>query len=188
MRARILGAVESKLPHDRTALKAHKIILKIEPALIRSQSGAHGIICRRQHTGTDAESAAEVGGDGRETLAPPQPNCALDMNRQVAIAIRNQSSPPSAVSVSMNDQVSSRRPHPSFVLSRPASVYINVSTSGETCRPRCSKSSPTLATTSRLSPGTIRLRPSASLAPPMPPDRATTRSRLIETDPHLRNE
>src|SRR6516162_11433526 len=49
-------------------------------------SGAHGIICRRQHTGTDAESAAEVGGDGRETLAPPQPNCALDMNRQVAIA------------------------------------------------------------------------------------------------------
>ena len=26
------------------------------------------------------------------------------------------------------------------------------------------------------------------LAPPMPPDRATTRSRLIETDPHLANE
>ncbi len=35
---------------------------------------------------------------------------------------------------------------------------------------------------------TIRLKPSASLAPPMPPDRATTRSRLIETDPHLRDE
>jgi hypothetical protein len=27
----------------------------------------------------------EVGGDGRETLAPPQPNFVLDMNRQVAI-------------------------------------------------------------------------------------------------------
>src|ERR1700733_13622528 len=149
MRARIRGALEGKLAHDRAALKAHEIVLEIEPSLIRSQSGAQSVVRRRQHTGTDAEAAAKVGRDGGEALA---------------------------------------RPQPSFVLSRPASVYMSVSASGEICRPRCSKSSPTLATTSRLSGFKIRLRPSASFAPPMPPDKATTRSRLIETDPHLRDE
>ena len=73
MRARILRALEGKLPHDRAALKTHEIILEIEPPLIRSQSGAQPIICRRQHAGTDAEAATEVGGDGGESLALPQP-------------------------------------------------------------------------------------------------------------------
>ena len=86
MRARILRALEGKLPHDRAALKTHEIILEIEPPLIRSQSGAQPIICRRQHAGTDAEAATEVGGDGGQSLAPPQPTRALDMNREVAIA------------------------------------------------------------------------------------------------------
>ena len=86
MRARILRALEGKLAHDRAALKTHEIILEIEPPLIRSQPGAHRIIRRRQHAGTDAEAAAEVGGDGGQSLAPPQPTGALDMDRQVAIA------------------------------------------------------------------------------------------------------
>ena len=86
MRARILRAVEGKLAHDRAALKAHEIVLEVEPSLIRPQSGAQPIVRRRQHAGTDAEAAAEVGGDGGKSLALPQPTGALDMNRQVAIA------------------------------------------------------------------------------------------------------
>src|ERR1700733_12084821 len=49
--------------------------------------------------------------------------------------------------------------------------------------PRCSKSSPVLATTSSSLAGRIRLRPSASLAPPTPPDSATTSRLLIGTCP-----
>ena len=82
MRARIRRAVEGKLAHDGAALKAHEIILKVEPSLVGPQSGAQPIIRRRQHAGTDAEAAAKVGGDGGETLAPPQPTSALEMNRQ----------------------------------------------------------------------------------------------------------
>src|SRR5215470_7400802 len=51
--------------------------------------------------------------------------------------------------------------------------------SGQIFRPRCSKSSPVLAMTRSSSGGRIRLRPNASLAPPTPPDRATTRPLLI---------
>src|ERR1700733_5074278 len=44
--------------------------------------------------------------------------------------------------------------------------------SGEIDRPRCSKSSPVLTTTSRFSGGMMRDRPRASFAPPTPPDSA----------------
>src|ERR1700677_3787221 len=86
MRARIRSALEGKLAHDRAALKAHEIVLEIEPSLIRSQSGAQSVVRRRQHTGTDAEAAAKGGCDGGEALALPQPTRALNMNRKVAIA------------------------------------------------------------------------------------------------------
>ena len=86
MRARILRALEGELPDDRAALKTHEIILEIKPTLVSSQSGADRIICRRQHAGTDAESATEVSGDGGQSLTPPQPTRALDVNRQVAVA------------------------------------------------------------------------------------------------------
>jgi hypothetical protein len=79
-------AVEGKFAHDRAALKAHEVVLEIEPTLIRPQSRPQPIVCRRQHAGTDAEAATEVGRDGGETLALPQPAGALDMNRKVAIA------------------------------------------------------------------------------------------------------
>ena len=82
----MVRAVEGKFAHDGAALKAHEIVLEIEPALIRPQSGPQPVVGRRQHAGTDAEAAAEVGGDGGETLALPQPTGALDMNRKVAIA------------------------------------------------------------------------------------------------------
>src|SRR5437762_2712927 len=52
--------------------------------------------------------------------------------------------------------------------------------SGDMLSPRCSKSSPVLATISSSSGGRTRLKPSASLAPPTPPDRAITRPPLIE--------
>src|SRR5215469_17431773 len=42
------------------------------------------------------------------------------------------------------------------------------------CRPRCSKSSPLLATTVRPPGGSTRERPSASLPPPTPPESAST--------------
>ena len=39
MRPRMVRAVKGQLAHDRAALKAHEIVLEIEPTLIRSQSG-----------------------------------------------------------------------------------------------------------------------------------------------------
>ena len=86
MRARLLRAVEGELAHRGTALEADEIILEIEPPVIRSQSGAQPIVGRRQHAGTDAEAAAEVGGDGGEGLARLEPARALEMNGKVAIA------------------------------------------------------------------------------------------------------
>src|ERR1700729_3711864 len=63
--------------------------------------------------------------------------------------------------------------------------------SGEMARPKCSKSSAVLTTTTSLSPIT-RASPAASLAPPTPPHKATTRpspeselAPLIGTDPFL---
>ena len=77
MRPRVVRAVEGKLAHDGAALKAHEIVLEIEPALIRPQSGSQPIVGRRQHAGTDAEAAAEVGGDGGEARRPaPAYGCA----------------------------------------------------------------------------------------------------------------
>ena len=55
-------------------------------------------------------------------------------------------------------------------------MYISVSRSGEIARPRCSKSSPVLATTVRSSRRDDAASPSASLAPPMPPDSASDQS------------
>src|SRR6186713_1959352 len=52
--------------------------------------------------------------------------------------------------------------------------------------PRCSKSSPVLAITSSSSAGRTRLRPSASFAPPIPPESATTSRLLIGTYPRRR--
>jgi len=54
MRARIVRALESKLPYNGVVLKTHEVILEVEPPFIRSQSGAQPIIRRRQHAGTDA--------------------------------------------------------------------------------------------------------------------------------------
>src|SRR5271163_1530073 len=86
MRARIRRALEGKLAHDGTALKAHEIVLEIEPTFVRPQSGPQPIVCRRQHAWTDAEAATEVGDDGGETFALPQPAGALDMDSKIAIA------------------------------------------------------------------------------------------------------
>ena len=86
VRARIRHAVEGEFAHNGPALKAHEIVLEVEPSLIRPQSRAQSIVGRRKHAGTDAEPAAKVGGDGGETLALPQPAGALQMNRQVSIA------------------------------------------------------------------------------------------------------
>ena len=97
---------------------------------------------------------------------------------------RNQVSPPSRSSACMKVQVSSARPQPVSGLAMPASVYRTVSRSGEMLSLRCSKSSPVLHTTVRQSGGSVRYRPSASLAPPMPPESATTLApALIGRDP-----
>src|ERR1700761_1996076 len=82
----MVRAIEGKLAHDGPALKAHEIVLEVEPALVRPQSGAQPIVGRRKHTGTNAEAAAKVARNGGETFAPPQSTGALDMNRKVTIA------------------------------------------------------------------------------------------------------
>jgi peptidoglycan/xylan/chitin deacetylase (PgdA/CDA1 family) len=62
-------------------------------------------------------------------------------------------------------------------------IRSSVSRSGETGSPKCSKSSPVLATTVNCRGARIRYNPSASLAPPIPPDKASTLPVFIETDP-----
>src|SRR6185437_11014556 len=86
MRARLLRAHEGELAHDGTALKAHEIILEIEPSLIRPQAGAKPVVGRGHDPGADAEAAAEIGGNGGERLAPLEPAGALDMNGKVPVA------------------------------------------------------------------------------------------------------
>ena len=98
--------------------------------------------------GRDAETAAEIGGDrGRGFRPRAAAACARhgwrDRGRRGGTRSRRRA----RSSAAMKYQVSSRRPQPSSVLSSPASVYISVSRSGEMLRPRCSKSSPVLATT-----------------------------------------
>ena len=189
MRARILGALEGKLPHDRAALKTHEIILEVEPSLIRSQSCAQPIICRRQHSGTDAEAAAEVGGDGGESLALPQPTGALDMNRQVAIA--------KAEPILAAERRERFHERPGLVPPTPSQLRVVEASKRVHQRVGVRRDMQAemleiiadIGDDEQIVLGfTIRLRPSASLAPPIPPDRATTRSRLIETDPHLGDE
>src|SRR3954451_7833717 len=65
-------------------------------------------------------------------------------------------------------------PQPHSRFSRPASVYITVSWSGEISRPWCSRSSAVLTTIARSGPR-IAWRPWARRAPPTPPARRTTR-------------
>ncbi len=87
----------------------------------------------------------------------------------------NQVSPPSEASAPMKFQLSSARPQPRTGSLKPASVYSTVSRSGETWRPRCSKSSAVLTATASAPALSTALRPSASFAPPTPPDNARTR-------------
>ena len=54
--------------------------------------------------------------------------------------------------------------------------------SGETCRPRCSKSSPVLTMNAISSGDSNCVRPSASFAPPTPPVRAMNRSAAISVE------
>ncbi len=186
MRARILRAVEGKLAHDWPALKAHEIVLEVEPSLVRPQSRAQPIVRRRQHAGADAEAAAKVGGDGGETLALPQPASALQMNRQVAIA--------EAEPVLAAERGQRLHERPGLVL--PAPTELRIVEAGERVHQRVGVGRDVQAEMLEIVADigdddadppacTIRLRPSASLAPPMPPDSATTRSRLIETGPRL---
>src|SRR6185437_13418570 len=75
-----------QLPHHGTALKPDEVILKIEPSLVRPQPGPEPVVGCGQNPGTDAEAAAEVGGDGGEGLASLEPAGALDMNSEVPVA------------------------------------------------------------------------------------------------------
>ena len=52
---------ESERPHHRTALPPNEIVLKIEPALVGSHAGPHGIVAHRQQARPDSEPAAEIG-------------------------------------------------------------------------------------------------------------------------------
>ena len=175
LRARRRGAVECQLMHHRFAAPAHEVVLEIDPALVGANARAHRIVAHRQHARSHAKPRAQVCGDRRQRFAGPQPARALDMHGEIAVA---QSEPGLAAKrrQRLHERPGLVADGPSRVPDwpAPASVYITVSISGEMDSPRCSKSSPVLATTSSSSAGSTRLRPSASLAPPTPPDSAIT--------------
>src|SRR5262249_41833456 len=72
-------------------------------------------------------------------------------------------------------KVSSLSPQPRATSRRPASAYVTLSRSGETCRPQIRASSPVLTMMVRSDGRTSAARPRMSLAAPVPPARAVTR-------------
>ena len=87
----------------------------------------------------------------------------------------NHVSEPRRSNISRVLKVSSATPQPVSTLLNPASVYVMVSRSGETCRPWKSSSSPVLTTIASCSGGKMLARPNASFAPPTPPAKANTK-------------
>src|SRR2546425_723231 len=89
------------------------------------------------------------------------------------------SSAPRAPTASRQLKVSSRSPQPRATSRRPASAYVTLSRSGETCSPQILASSPVLTTMVRSEGGTSSARPRMSLAAPVPPARAVTRMSML---------
>src|SRR6266446_46207 len=87
----------------------------------------------------------------------------------------NHVSAPRAPTASRQLKVSSRSPQPRATSRRPASAYVTLSRSGETCSPQILASSPVLTTMVRSEGGTRSASPRMSLAAPVPPARAVTR-------------
>ena len=72
------------------------------------------------------------------------------------------------------ETLSSARPHPRPSTDRPVSVYRMLSRSGETRRPRSSRSSATLPTMETFPGSTTAMTPRRNRAPPTPPERTAT--------------
>ncbi len=145
--ARFGSANKDDFAHRRRAVQSDKIILKVEPALFRQQPRAHRIVAHRQHPRSDPEPLAEIVGDRRQAFAAAQPAGALNMGGEIAVA---ELEPGLAAK-----RFERRHKGPGLAAPAPAGVAIveagerieQVSTSGEIDRPKCSKSSPVLATT-----------------------------------------
>jgi hypothetical protein len=70
----------------RRALQPHKIILEVEPTLLRPQPRAHRVVRHREEARGNPEATTEIVGDRREALARFQATGALDVGREVAVA------------------------------------------------------------------------------------------------------
>ena len=155
--------------------RRHEIVLEVEPALIGVERACAP--CRRSSAGCAAPTPSRrvrVGGDrGQASRRRAGAACAPHAPR-VAVA---EPEPGLAAELPRAPHESpglvARGPSRSRDCRAPASVYISGVDIGRDARdPRCSKSSPVLATTSQPLGGITRARPSASLAPPTPPDSA----------------
>src|SRR6516165_6409508 len=71
---------------NRSALLAYKVVLKVDPARVGAHAGTYTVIAHRDHAGTDAEAATNVGGHLGQCLPQAQATGALDMQREIAIA------------------------------------------------------------------------------------------------------
>src|SRR5215467_8782616 len=71
---------------DWPALLAHEVVLEVDPACVGAHAGTHAVVAHRDHAGTDAEAAANVGGHLGQCLPQAQATGALDMQREIAIA------------------------------------------------------------------------------------------------------
>ena len=142
--------VEADRVDARRGAPAHQPVLEGQLALVRQHHGAQAAVGGRQHARRHAQPRGHVGHDRRQRLARAQPLGAHEVQADVAVA---EDEPVGAAELARRRpsraRVSSRTPQPSSP-TRPDSVYSTVSTSGETCRPQCSRSSPTFAITVTL--------------------------------------
>ena len=95
---------------------AHKIVLKIEPAAISIEPRAHRVIRHRAYSRRDAQRAAEIRGDGGESVAGAQSARSLNVNGQIAV--------PQAKPRLAPERGERRHEGPGFVASSPAALRI----------------------------------------------------------------
>ena len=160
-------ASAASMPSKRTSwtvgrlLAMDEVLLELEPAVVGPDLGPHRLVGHRQDRGRRCRGPAGARGDLGQPVAGAQPRRPHDVRREVPVAEPE----PRLLAVALEHRAGrrSRRGCPSRAASsRPASVYMTVSWSGQTSRPWRSRSSPVLTTTVGSSP-TAAWRPCGEL-------------------------
>ena len=176
LRSRRVGAGKHEvLVRAGLALPMDEVFLEVEPSF----GGQHRVRTGSSLIGSTrvaySESSAQMSRDLAQRRALGKAPSALHMRGQIAVAQPEPTFAPQAL----------ERLHegPGFIAPSPApdrigqsrqGVHHGIQVGARVQRPRCRKSSPVLTTIVSSSGGSASARPWASLAPPTPPQSATT--------------